>query len=502
MRLLTKRDLITYAFVGQGVHGVDDYFEGLLPFFQPIIEEMGGKIFDPHVFAREVRQKYGWPVNTDVVQELIPRLERVKWIERVSHSKDSAAYICKEYAKPIINEAEEKELDNILREIGEKLRTFSSTISPLFSFGYSAEQFEEMLLNWIVQVAGYDKETIVRAAKDNNSDSDVFQHIPDTLFSSQEEGYLCARFVADLQVKSPDLFERLVQISAVALLTEVVLDFQRPPQVGRKEKNLTVLLDAPVLMDLLGLSGRARNQNAEYIVEGLRRLESKIGAFKHSCDEVRDNLSGLFRKSPQDRFGPTADAIRNGETVQAYASSVMQDPEHYVKEKLRIDLIAQDLNLFPNQHGYFSRGLYEELRDRINWHEESVPKERDAKSVAFIMRRRGGKQSVDPLKSGFLLITRSNILAEFSKRYCIEQGLIKNYETGPVIHQRRLAALIWLTFGTNEKEVLSRRQLLAACESVVRSRPQIIEKAQNTLKSIRPQDLDQLNALLTKPRST
>ena len=48
---LDRRDLITYAFVNQNILGIDDRLAGLLPFFEPILREMQGAIFDPNKFT-------------------------------------------------------------------------------------------------------------------------------------------------------------------------------------------------------------------------------------------------------------------------------------------------------------------------------------------------------------------------------------------------------------------------------------------------------------------
>lgn len=95
MPRLTRRQLYTYALVSQGVHGSQDILSGLLPFLQPLIADRSGQLFHPKQFAEAVAQTYGWPVSTDVIEELIPRLEGQGWLAVASGEGGKAAYLCK-----------------------------------------------------------------------------------------------------------------------------------------------------------------------------------------------------------------------------------------------------------------------------------------------------------------------------------------------------------------------------------------------------------------------
>jgi ABC-type multidrug transport system fused ATPase/permease subunit len=99
------------------------------------------------------------------------------------------------------------------------------------------------------------------------------------------------------------------------------------------------------------------------------------------------------------------------------------------------------------------------------------------------------------------LVTRNHLLANYAREFCVQRRLLKEREEGPVITQRRLAALLWLTLGAQERQELTRRQLLVACERVTQIRPELIEGAMRKLKRVRETDLPKLEALLTQPRS-
>ena len=95
MPKLTRRQLYTHALVSQSVHGSQDILSGLMPFLQPLITDRYGQLFHPKQFAEAVANTYGWPVSTDVIEELIPRLEEQGWLAQVAGDGRKAAYLRK-----------------------------------------------------------------------------------------------------------------------------------------------------------------------------------------------------------------------------------------------------------------------------------------------------------------------------------------------------------------------------------------------------------------------
>ncbi len=507
MASYTKRQLLTYAFVSQNIFGTNDILSGLLPFFQPLIEEMEGEVFDVEKFSDRIKARYSWPASPDVVQELIPRMQKVGWLEEIARTDQEAAFLCKKPERTFEDTEGIAEVEAIIELIGNSFEEFNRKLCTLVTLNYSSSYLQELLLNWLVDKQAFDRESILSAALlDNRSvdpDKKTYIGYPEIEIVSpykNEEEYLCARFVGYLLAEKKDLFEEIVKISAVALVTEVALDIQRPPEAGRKEKNLLVFYDGPFLMEALGLSGRDREDSARFVMKGLSSMEIRRGVFRHSCDEIRDNLRAVLTRHVSGRFGPTGDAIKRGEILEDYAHAVMNDVEHFVEE-FGMKVVDHNLDLYPNEHKYFTAELVVELEERIPW-ENVTPRERDARSIACVMRRRRGYVTSDPFKSRVFLVSRNPILCGIAKRFCLTHGLIGDQQVGPAIHQRQVAALLWLTLGSDEKEELSRKQLLAACADVVRTRPDVIEETRRTLARVQPASVEQLNALLSRPRST
>jgi hypothetical protein len=506
--------LLRYAFVSQNIFDENDVLFGLLPFFKPIIQEMEGQVFDTVVFSRRVREQYPWPMTSDIAEVLITRFVRAGWLRRIVERQDIIAYQCQSPGLPPNEERLEREVVQRLTEIGARFTNFNQTLPSLLTLSFDDIELQEMLLSWLVEKRAFDRKSIFEAIA-NTLDTPLSEKVVRIAKSraggatryTQEEEYLCARFVKHLSTIEPSLFESLVKIAAVALVAEVALEISHPTTSDRPKQQLQVFLDAPFAMTLLGLSGHRRRETASYIFERLRELGHAISIFGHSCDEIRANLKGLFDRDPRDRYGPTAEAIRMREVDERYAYAVLANVEHFV-EKLGITLLEYDPSLYPGEHIYFPDECVDDLANRLPWDrplsdgaDKSVAKRRDARSICFVMRRRRGRMSADVFRSHVILITQNAALCREATQFLMEKDLLRERQVGPAIHQRYMAANLFLLLGSQEKREMSRRELLASCESIVNASPEVIEGTRKRLLEVRPQNAQQIEALLSQPQS-
>lgn len=109
--------------------------------------------------------------------------------------------------------------------------------------------------------------------------------------------------------------------------------------------------------------------------------------------------------------------------------------------------------------------------------------------------------SIDVFRSHCLLLTQNAALCRMATEFLLEKDLLRRGQAGPAVHQRHMAALLFLSMGSREQEELSRRELLESCEAVVNANPEVIEGARKRLSEVRPEIADQIEALLSQPRS-
>jgi hypothetical protein len=250
----------------------------------------------------------------------------------------------------------------------------------------------------------------------------------------------------------------------------------------------------------LGVSGKAAAANIRPIIAKLQEIGATVRIFRVSVNELQHALDTTLRRSPSDRTGATADAIRRNEVAEAYVRQVANDPDTALAEQ-KIGIVDRKLNQFPNEHEHFTKDHYEDLFGRMTWHLEMPRREHDTTVITHIMRMRAGNQSRDLFQTKHVLITRNGALAQLGRRFCIDHEITSRNSVGPAIHQRQLATAVWLRTGLTDGEDVPRRYLLAACERVLELKKNVVDQVRLAARNLTKEKAEQLELLLTQDRS-
>jgi hypothetical protein len=503
---LTQRALRIFAVLESYRAGSSDILDALLPFFEPILAEFPGSTLNVGQFAARVSEAYRWNFTADIVEELIPRFQSKGWVQKISGTNQEAAYRVT-YDNPSAGPSAAPDdivITKTLITLAEEFAHFIEVISPLTKFAVETHSLADMLVEWLISIDAYTEDVLrQKALQTTNVEGKIgiAVIVNDSSTLSSEEKYLCARFVKSLFEKKSPFIADLCKLASVGLLTEVVQDFHKPTtQV--KATNLVVYLDAPVAMDLLGVSGKEAAANILLIIQKLQEIGGTVRIFRASVDELQGALDAVLRRNAPERTGATAGALRRNEVMEAFVRQVARDPATFLAN-FQVGIIERRLDQFPNDHEYFTREMYELFFSKLTWHIEVPRREHDATIVAHVMRMRRGNQSRDMFQTRHILITRNALLCESAKQFCIANGLNPRTSVGPAIHQRQLATAIWLRTGLSDvQQDVPRRYLLAACERVLELKKNVVDQVRIISRSLTPEKAQQLDLLLTQDRST
>lgn len=411
------------------------------------------------------------------------------------------------YSAPNATAQTETDTDalKLLSPIAAGFSEFVTTLSPLTTIDKSTDELADILVEWLVSIDAYSEDSLHLQAENVVRKGELLSindSVEDASTLTSDEKYLCARFVKHLFANNSPFISALFRIASIGLLTEVVQDFQKPI-TSVSQTDLVIYLDAPIALDLLGVSGKAQNENILPIVNQLQKIGATVRVFRVSINELKRALEAVLKRAPPQRTGPTADALRRGEVLEAYVREVARDPEASLA-KLNIDILDRTLDQFPNDHEYFSKRHYEGLFARMTWHLEMSRREHDATVSSLIMRVRRGRQSPDLFRARQILVTRNGAFAQSVRKYCIENELMDRGSVGPAIHQRQLATAVWLRTGLSDEQMedVPRRYLLAACEKVLELRKSVVDQVRFIASKLTPETAEQLDMLLTQDRSS
>lgn len=498
---LTRSAVRIYGALQALGNGSGNVLEGLLPFFDPILRQHNGKKLDPDIIASAVRETYKWNFNSDLVEAFVPYLERQGWIiADIPGSKDTSYTIrISEDSKP---DPVTQSVESELRRVATQFKQFANELSPLTTLPRTVEEFENILVEWLLYVEAFSERSIefrsgVRA--DESGKLRKFVDVPNTTSLRDEERFLCARFVKHAIEGDQGSAEVLARIAAIGLLTEVVQDFVKPVTPIDKV-DLVVYLDAPVAMELLGVSGKSARENAAPVVAELLRVGASVRIFGQSIDEIKNSLQAVL-ENPRPT-GPTAQALMRGEVLKEYVSEVSRNPVPLL-EKLGIKVAYRSREQTPSEHQYFTSDDWKDLYGKLSYAENPHARDHDADIAAFVVRQRRGRTSQDVFQSHAIVVTRNGLLAQVVRRMCAQMSGLPHETVPPVIHRRVLTTAMWLRTGMGAGDLnIPKRMLLASCEHVLALRPGVVEAVKRLTDALGDQDkARQLDLLISQDRS-
>lgn len=504
---VTRHALRVYTALSELRQSRGDILDALIPFFEPILEVMDGKFFDPRLFALGVRRLLRWRFTKDIAEQFIPRLERHGYLQR-SGTVRAGAYTVR--YKPPDETAENLPIADILSKILDEFERFVPIVTELKNYTRTRDELTDFLVRFLVSMDAYGQldllQEIERLELDQEAQS-VGREAQSVIANLEEGGaplsnddrYMCARFVRHICAAEPKYVEHLARLASIGLLTEVVEDFIKPIQTA-EHVGLTVVLDAPIALDLLGCSGKALQDDVKNVVDSLSAIGCTFVVFPVTCIEMQANLKSMLSKPGNERYGYTFDAMVRREVMEEFVLAVAHDPERALA-RIGVKVKPITLQQFPNAHVHFDEERYEGFFAGIRWVQEVAPREHDATCMALLMRLREGKHHSDVFRCGYVFVTRNPTFVRESRRYCLESRLINELQEGPVIHQRELATIAWLRTGLGASEQIPRGHLLATCDRVLRVRNEVREAVATKLRQVTPEKLEQYELLLYDQRS-
>jgi hypothetical protein len=502
VKQLTRSAVRIYGALSALGNNTGSVLEGLLPFFDPILRQHNGELLDPNVVASKIRSTYHWNFNVDLVEAFVPHLARHGWlVANLPNSRDTTYTIQMTDAGRSDPATDTVEAE--LRRLAQKFKEFSEQLSPLTALPRDVEEFEDILVEWLLYVEAFSEESVNFTANvrpDENGKLRQIFDIPRVTTLRDDEKFLCARFVKFIVEQNEGGAEILARIAAIGLLTEVVQDFVKPVDPVDKS-DLVVYLDAPVAMELLGVSGRLARENTAPVVEELQRIGASLRVFNISIDEIKNSLGAVLKNARP--TGPTATAMARGEVLKQFVVDVANDPTPFL-EQLGVQVAHRSLEQTPSEHQYFTDEQRNDLYSRLRYAENPHARDHDANITTFAARQRRGRTSRDVFRSNAVVLTRNGLLAQIVRATHLEAGGAIAQTVPPVIHRRVMATAMWLRTGLGAGNLnIPKRMLLATCERVLAIRPGVVDAVKKLTDALGDEEKTrQLDLLVSQDRSS
>lgn len=240
-----RRKILTYSLVSARMNDDADPIAALEPFFAPIAADLRGMEFAGFEFREEMHSRYGMIFSRDVTEVFLGRLLELGFLRR---SEGKLVWAPKQVEVPSQDEGEEF-LGRVLTAAKDVICSHENLLKLEFDEG----RFLSALLLVILDQNTAVQDAVRAVAKAEGQEGD-----PDLNFSIEDTWqWAAAEFVSWAQKNDKAIFDWIADLSGTALLTEALVDIRTPSQNQNVRPELTVYLDTPFLMELLGTSGDA-----------------------------------------------------------------------------------------------------------------------------------------------------------------------------------------------------------------------------------------------------
>jgi len=232
---------------------------------------------EPSEISQKIGQIFGLNFPIDVVKNLIDRAVRTKQVQRLDSSNEVILADGVSITLPQLK-SQQRELQVQQSELIKALSVF---VSERFAESWSVEQAEVELFNFVEQYALPLLGTSLSARSER-------------LPNIEGSEYIIASFFDEVVSEDSRLFTFFEQLVKGTMLASA-LYLNGADQSNRKFEKTTLYLDTPILLQLLGLEGKAGERAAKETVQLAKDQQAGLACFRHTIREMRGVIDGAKR---------------------------------------------------------------------------------------------------------------------------------------------------------------------------------------------------------------
>ena len=478
--------------------------QAMTPFLAEACHQFAGELFDASKFSNAVAQRYGITIPRLAALGLTDQLAREGILTAVSGHAASTVF---RYAPaPVILEAAssspvtEAEVESVLQ----RFVTYCQTDPKLLGKDVAALQsaFLDRLLHLdSMRLLGRREASI--AAK----------RTPDTLVKKTGVAgdkpdadelhldYLVSQFLLDLRDNDAAAFERVSNVAFANMAAEAIAVFRDPPSGNNSLADLTVYLDSPLLLDMLGV-------NSEYAEYGLELLDAikasgaKPAVFDHCVAEAEGAIHAqlAYLRSGVNQVATSWGTSAKPDLLAVLVGNVGQRAEARLGIEVQRD---PEVNLHRRSQNTVG-DIEAMMTGRMQAWRNVDAKEHDRKSVWAMLAMRDTTSACPRLcDSKSLLLTRNTALVRIAndawgawlKGSTSHSATVVERWSPVAVSDKQFAGYLWTRSGGGDGS-MSRARLLAHCSAAVRPRADIKARAYNLILELNGrQEADDLMAL-------
>ena len=158
MSIVTRRALRVYVALSELMPRSGDVLDALIPFFEPILEVMDKKVFDPRLLATGAQKLYRWRINRDIAENFIPRLVQKGYLKRQGTARDAIYVVNFQKQQEPANVAK---IADVVDRIIDEFEEFPPRVTDLLNYHRSRDELTDILIRFVVSLDAYGEAAFV-----------------------------------------------------------------------------------------------------------------------------------------------------------------------------------------------------------------------------------------------------------------------------------------------------------------------------------------------------
>jgi len=480
--------------------------QAMTPFLAEACSAFSGELFDASKFSAAVAQRFGIRIPRLAALGLAEHLEKEGLLTAISGQAMSTVYRYSNLGVAATNEdasaVTEAEIDSVLQSFVDHCRS-DSRLKSIDEVSLH-EAFLDRLLHADSMRLLSRKEGSIAARKGSGT-----LVLNKAVIVTDERDlqelhldFIVSQYLLDLRDGAPARFNRVSDIAFANMAAEALACFNEPPSEQATLAGLTVYLDSPLVLDMLGVN----SEYAEYGVELLEAIKASgatAAAFDHSILEAESVVGAqlAYLRSginyPTSKWGTTA----KPDLLNALVGNVGER----AAKRLGIEIHKDpEINLHRRAQGPVG-DIEADMNERMQAWGTVESREYDRKSVWSMLSIRDTSTPCSRVcDSKLVLLARNTALVNIANGAWMTwlKGTTRHSQThiekwSPIaMSDKQFAGYLWLRGGGHDGSI-SKSRLLAHCSAAVRPRADIKARAYNLVLDLNGrQEADDVVALL------
>jgi hypothetical protein len=484
-----KSTLIAYCVLADRLRtpGVG-VMQALTPFLAEACKQFSGDLFDAEKFSKAVAERYGIPIPRLAVLGLAEQLASEGLLKPMPGHARSTVY---QYTKtsPLVDAASsspvtEAEVETVLASFVACCR-MDTRLSAKDDESLHAAFLNRLLNADSMRILGR-REVSISTKK--TADTLILKK-PSDLDELPDHGelhldFLVSQFLIDLRDNNAAAFERVSNVAFANMAAEAIACFREPANTANSLDALTVYLDSPLLLDMLGVNTEYADYGRE-LLDAIQASGAKAAIHDHCVVEAEAAIHAqlAYLRSGINQVSTAWGTTAKPDILNALIGNVGERAE----KRLGIS-VHRDPEINLHRRAQTTVGDIEtEMNRRMEAWGKADAKDHDRRSVWAMLAIRDIAQPCPRIcDSKYLFLARNTALVRIANDAWV--AWLKGATTHSSVHierwapvamsDKQFAGYLWARSGVSNGSI-SRARLLAHCSAAVRPRADVKARAYN-----------------------